>query len=183
MQGVLVSFFTLGGIICVGVAVMPLIVSPGSTKRREVPAAWRVLGDDFLEMKPNGIREGSNQGAETTDQELESPTESVEANRAETTGECRFCGHKPIANGADECPWCGKAEPNPGVVSRYCGKCGLGGLAVGGIGGAFWGLFSIAGGGVPGAIIGLLGGGIAGAVVGLIAGIISGVIAKMNGAR
>jgi hypothetical protein len=99
------------------------------------------------------------------------------------TGKCRECGYRPVAFGAPECPRCGTDNPNPGVVSRFTGRAGLGGALIGTIIGASWGYVSFALGGIAGALGGGLLGALAGVILGLAMGLAAGLTARIFGWR
>ncbi len=171
----------IGGVIVFGFLVMPKMHGIRPSEPRDVPTAWRELGEDFLDLatkRPLGNAGFANKATDPPDrnQVAEAPTPADGKFR-----KCRHCGFQPVAIGVSDCPWCGKGHPNPGVVSRFSGAGGLWGAGIVGIGGAIWGYFSFAGGGGGGAIGGLLLGSLAGVVIGLFAGLIAGFAAKQNG--
>jgi hypothetical protein len=97
-------------------------------------------------------------------------------------GNCRHCGHWPVAFGAEECHVCAGRNPNPGVISRFAGRGTWIGAAAGASLGSVWGYFVIAGGG-SGVIAGLMLGVLAGILSGLITGLLAGAIARLSGMR
>lgn len=83
-------------------------------------------------------------------------------------GNCRLCGHSPVAVDARSCPRCGAGNPNPGLGSRWGARGALiGAVGAGGLE-AVWGFvnqYAFSGiiilslfVAVVGALIGLLGG-------------------------
>ena len=99
------------------------------------------------------------------------------------TGECRHCGHRPVAFNAEECPVCAGSNPNPGVVSRFAGRGVWIGAALGASVGVIWGFLTFGGGGPAGAVAGLLLGTLPGLIGGLALGIFAGVLARVAGVR
>lgn len=114
---------------------------------------------------------------------IDDATSWDEPEQPKGTGKCRHCGHSPLAFNAEVCPVCSGANPNPGVITRYVGRGVWVGAALGASMGATWGYMSLAGGGGPGALGGVLLGTLPGMIGGWACGFFAGILARVAGVR
>jgi hypothetical protein len=98
-------------------------------------------------------------------------------------GNCRHCGHWPVAFGAEQCPICAGSNPNPGVISRFTGRGAWIGVALGAAVGTAWGYLVFGGGGAAGGIGGFMIGSLAGLIGGMACGVFAGIVARIADIR
>jgi len=135
----------------------------------------------FQANRPTPAGYGRSPASRKSPDESLSPRARSETGRG--AGECRHCGYRPVAFGADECPRCAGSNPNPGVVTKFTGRGALGGALVGVMVGGSLGYLSFGRGGGGGAIAGGLVGTLAGVILGLAIGLFAGLTARMLGRR